>query len=110
MGSVLVLLRELSHVWCYGSDDEAEPRVGGVRGGGVEGRRSSIRIKSPAAVHVLPYRDSIQYMLLDDSRIVLLDCNWTPFVMRAKVSRLWQILLSVPHNYQRVGRTEYTVD
>lgn len=79
--------------------------------GRVEGRRSSIRIKSPAAVHVLPYRDSIiQYMFLDDSRIVLLDCNWTLFVMRAKVSRLWQIFLGVPLNYQRVGRTEYTVD
>ena len=33
MGSVLVLLRELSHVWFYGSDDEAEPLVGGDRGG-----------------------------------------------------------------------------
>jgi len=103
MVSALVLLRKLSHVWFYDSD-EAEPRVGGDRGGRGEACRL---VKSPAAVHVLPYRDSI-YMLLSDSRIVLLDCNWTALVMRAKVSRLWQIFLSVPLNHQR--RTEYTVD
>ena len=37
MGSVLVLLRKLSHVWFYDSD-EAEPRVGGD-GGRRRGRR-----------------------------------------------------------------------
>jgi hypothetical protein len=55
------------------------------------------------------YRDSIQ-TLLDDSCIVLLDCNETAFVMRAKVHRLRQTFMGVPFNYQRVGRNVKTAD
>ena len=55
------------------------------------------------------YRDSIQ-TLLDDSCIVLLDCNETAFVMRAKVPRLRQTFMGVPFNYQRVRRIVKTAD